>query len=57
MVLRSDPICRRCGKAAEVVDHIRPLSQGGQNTFENLQPLCKSCHDRKTATEDGGGFK
>jgi 5-methylcytosine-specific restriction protein A len=20
----------------------------------NWQPLCKECHDRKTATEDGG---
>lgn len=39
---------------AEVVDHITPLTAGGTNDESNLQALCKQCHDRKTATEDGG---
>jgi len=46
--------CRR--EVATVVDHIRP-HKGDHDRFwdaQNHQPLCKSCHDRKTATEDGG---
>ena len=39
---------------ATEVDHIIPLSRGGTNDRSNLQPLCKSCHARKTALEDGG---
>jgi 5-methylcytosine-specific restriction endonuclease McrA len=33
------------------IDHIRPLSNGGTNEKENLQALCKSCHQDKTKTE------
>lgn len=59
--LAHHPLCVMCEaigivKAAEVVDHIKPHN-GNQNLFwdkKNWQPLCKKCHDRKTATEDGG---
>ncbi|MCX7208176.1 MAG: HNH endonuclease [Proteobacteria bacterium] len=60
--LRSRPLCLICKTAgrlvpATVVDHIVP-HRGDQTLFwdseNNWQPLCKSCHDRKTATEDGG---
>lgn len=37
---------------ANEVDHIVPLSQGGSNSFDNLQSLCKTCHSIKTARED-----
>lgn len=55
------PFCVRClakniYKRAEVVDHIRPHKEN-QELFwdkDNWQALCKQCHDRKTATEDGG---
>lgn len=33
------------------VDHIIPKSRGGEDTPENLQGACHSCHSRKTATE------
>ncbi len=59
--LNNHPFCVRClqeGKytPATVVDHIKP-HKGNKNLFwdkNNWQSLCKSCHDKKTATEDGG---
>lgn len=36
------------------VDHIVPKSRGGTDDPANLETLCRSCHSRKTATEDGG---
>jgi 5-methylcytosine-specific restriction protein A len=38
---------------ATEVDHVVPKKQGGSDAWENLQSLCKSCHSRKTALEDG----
>lgn len=54
-----NPLCVCCcanGKfvQATVVDHIRP-HKGDKKLFwdkSNWQALCKSCHDRKTLTED-----
>jgi 5-methylcytosine-specific restriction protein A len=48
--LRAEPLCRLClsvGRtvAAVVVDHIKPLEDGGTNEQSNLQALCKRCHD------------
>jgi 5-methylcytosine-specific restriction enzyme A len=43
-------------RAAEVTDHIVP-HKGDMHLFwnpKNWQPLCKECHDKKTAKEDGG---
>lgn len=59
--LSSHPLCASCerqGKitAAVVVDHITP-HKGDQELFwvmSNHQALCEECHNRKTATEDGG---
>lgn len=62
--LRAHPLCQcpNCqeGKlrlmAASVVDHIIP-HKGDMKLFwdrNNWQAMSKECHDRKTATEDGG---
>lgn len=58
--LKSHPLCVRHEKrsevvAATVVDHIVP-HRGDKALFwdyDNWQALCKTCHDIKTAMEDG----
>lgn len=46
---------RRRGEtaAADCVDHIRPRSQGGDETMLNCQSLCSDCHRVKTHLEEG----
>ena len=59
--LRANPLCIECSREgltvpATVVDHIVP-HKGDMVLFwesSNHQPLCKPCHDTKTAKEDGG---
>ena len=46
---RDDYQCVLCGATENLeTDHIIELSRGGSNDFDNLQTLCKSCHDKKT---------
>jgi len=48
--------CKCCLKAKKFdIDHIRPLANGGTNEIDNLQALCKSCHQDKTANENEQG--
>ena len=60
-VLREQPLCRLCHEqgvlqAAKVVDHITPIKQGGARfDRSNLQSLCVSCHNAKTAKERTSG--
>lgn len=57
-ILRRDKgLCQIClagGKyrPAKSVDHIKPKFEGGDDHDENLQSLCKPCHDAKTASEN-----
>lgn len=42
--------CVHCGSRDEAtltIDHIKPVSKGGTDDFDNLQILCKSCNSRK----------
>lgn len=50
-VLDSEPRCRSCGAHATEVDHIVPLRLGGTHALSNLQPLCASCHRKKTSRQ------
>lgn len=41
-------ICLKCGSTERIeMDHIVPVSLGGENTMDNLQPLCKICNIKK----------
>jgi len=53
--IRENPICVKCEWPANVVDHIRPVTDGGGfYDINNLQSLCTSCHNRKSAKEKAG---
>ena len=59
--LNAHPLCEECKKqgklvTAEVVDHIVPHRGNYALLYDpaNLQSLCTTCHNRKTAAEDGG---
>lgn len=59
--LKVNPLCVICHgkgvvKAASCVDHIKP-HKGDKKLFwarSNWQGLCNTCHNKKTATENGG---
>jgi 5-methylcytosine-specific restriction endonuclease McrA len=57
LVLSKQPLCVMCRKkgrytTANTVDHILPINKGGAVwNPDNLQSLCSSCHNRKSATD------
>ncbi|MCY4129012.1 MAG: HNH endonuclease [Gammaproteobacteria bacterium] len=63
-VIQNEPLCRMCAEegrleSAQVVDHIH-AHRGDPVLFydtDNLQPLCKACHDKRKQQEERSGFK
>lgn len=58
-MLRDSGLCQVCHeanriKAATEVDHIVPKSAGGSDSPQNLQAICKECHQLKTHREARG---
>ncbi len=57
---RANPYCVHCMERGivtpvEVTDHTRPINQGGDMyAWDNLQSLCKRCHDVKSGQEAHG---
>lgn len=40
--------CLKCNKKTKLqIDHINPISKGGENKLSNLQTLCNSCNSIK----------
>lgn len=62
--LRANPLCVMCAQqgrveAASVVDHIRP-HEGDPSKFwdaENMQALCKRCHDSHKQRQERGTYR
>ena len=57
--LASDPLCEPCRargdtKAANTVDHIKPINAGGDPfpPLDGLTSMCGRCHNEKTAAND-----
>jgi 5-methylcytosine-specific restriction enzyme A len=51
MVLRESPLCASCGKAAQEVHHLIPVSGSNDERFfdkTNVVSLCKPCHSAET---------
>lgn len=47
--IQRNPVCAKCTQPMKYLDHIIPISQGGDIWDEkNLQGLCPSCNGRKT---------
>ena len=55
--IKNHPICELCKTVnvinkATVIDHIQPIRLGGAKLeWANLQALCTSCHNSKSARE------
>jgi hypothetical protein len=43
--------CLYCGQPSQSIDHVRPLSRGGQSVTENCVPACLSCNGTKGDSE------
>ena len=39
--------CLYCGERSESIDHVQPLSRGGESLTENCVPACLGCNGRK----------
>lgn len=54
-MLATHPLCAICGKRpATTVDHITPVSRGGTDAPDNLQPACWPCNQAKGNRTPGG---
>ena len=55
--IKDNPLCEMCKRkgettAAQMVDHIKPISTGGMLLdTSNLQSLCNKCHAKKSSYE------
>jgi len=49
--------CVNCGSAEYLeLDHIKPISLGGDNSEENIQVLCRLCNRSKGGKKYRGGY-
>jgi 5-methylcytosine-specific restriction endonuclease McrA len=55
---RFDGLCAYgCGRPADTVDHIWPVSRGGKSAPGNLAPACRSCNSSKNNSDPAPWFE
>ncbi len=49
ILLKYNNTCLGCGMKSYklTIDHVIPVSLGGTNTIDNIQPLCSKCNSKK----------
>lgn len=49
VMVKNMPYCNACGEKNQMlhVHHLKPISEGGNHTFENLEVLCEFCHSQE----------
>ena len=59
ILLRDRYTCQHCGHIGLDldVDHILNVARGGTDDDDNLQALCRQCHQAKTAAESRGEWE
>ena len=51
-VLRLSDVCYLCGtRGADEVDHVIPRHKGGGDSVDNLRPVHRACHAKKSSAE------
>jgi 5-methylcytosine-specific restriction protein A len=60
ILARDRHLCQPCYRATPQritpgtqVDHIRPKAAGGTDADDNLEAICRACHDLKTLADQG----
>ena len=58
----AEPLCRPCKATGRVTlatirDHITPVTEGGTEDVDNIQPICADCHRVKTEAESLRGVR
>lgn len=58
VLIRDQWTCAFCGGRATTVDHLRPKSLGGENSWLNCVAACVTCNGRKAnRTPHAAGYK
>jgi len=47
VLARDGHTCQYCGSHADSIDHVRPRSRGGENTWDNVVAACRPCNNKK----------
>ena len=48
---RDNRTCAYCGAPASVIDHIKPVAEGGSDRDAKLAACCRSCNEKKRVEE------
>ena len=56
---RDKNTCQYCGSTKHLtIDHVMPVSRGGENTWKNMVTACFSCNNKKGCrTPEEAGMK